>query len=457
MNLKLRLALLFSVLVAIILAISCTTIYLLYKSYRTEDYKQRLIKVAKDSNDAFSLANLGNANNVDSSVQLFSNTLNYPNTALINSKYEIIYKQLSDREIAYLKDTSLYEKIKSEKVYSFKLKNNREAVGIYFNANNTYIIISAIDINGFKKLQNLRYILFGVFCGALIITGLIAFLFVQQALRPLVKLSSQMQATSATNLSIQIDESSGYDEINIIARNFNAMLKRLNDAFERQRTFVQNASHELRTPLATMLSQTEAALNRNLDIKGYKKVMESLKEDQTDLIELTNSLLLISQYEKLVNSGDWPLIRVDEILYDTVASCKRMFPKIEITIDFKTLPDDENELIVKGNDSLLKSVFSNLIKNAYKYSDNKKVHIVIETGSPYVNIQFINAGKQLQQGEIDKMKMPFFRGDNAVAKKGYGLGLAIVTTILELHKGNITYNALGNNTNRFTVSLLGIL
>ena len=457
MNLKLRLALLFSVLVAIILAISCTTIYLLYKSYRTENYKQRLINEADDFNDAFSLTNISDSNNLNSFKDLNNNTLSYSNTTLVNSRYKIIYKQLSDSEFTYLKDTSLYQKIKSEKVYSFDLKNNREAIGVYFDTSNTYIIISAIDINGFKKLQNLKYILLGVFSGALIITGLIAFFFVQQALSPLVKLSSQMQATSATNLSIQIDENNGYDEINIIARNFNAMLKRLNDAFERQRTFVQNASHELRTPLATMLSQTEAALNRNLDVDGYKKVMKSLKEDQTDLIELTNSLLLISQYEKMANADDWPLIRVDEMIYDTVASCKRMFPRIEIMIDFKTLPEDENELMVKGNDSLLKSVFSNLIKNAYKYSDNKKVNIVIETGSPYINIQFINTGKQLQQGEVDKMKMPFFRGDNSVAKKGYGLGLAIVATILELHKGNITYNALGNNTNQFTISLLGFL
>ncbi len=457
MNLKIRLALLFSVLVAIILAVSCTTIYLLFKSYRTEDYKQRLVKEAEDFNDAFNLANIIDSTTPDSFKQFPNSTLSYLNTTLVNSRYKIIYKQLSDTAITYFKDTSLYQKIKKEKVHSFNLSNNREAVGIYFDANNAYIIISAIDINGFKKLQTLRYILFGVFCGALIITGLIAFFFVQQALSPLVKLSSQMQETSATNLWIQIDENNNYDEINTIARNFNAMLKRLNDAFERQRTFVQNASHELRTPLATMLSQTEAALNRNLDIEGYKKVMKSLKEDQTDLIELTNSLLLISQYEKIANSGDWPLIRVDEMLYDTVASCKRMLPKIDISIDFKTLPEDENELMVKGNDSLLKSVFSNLIKNAYKYSDNKKVNIVIETGSPYMNIQFINSGKQLQQGEVDKMKMPFFRGDNAITKKGYGLGLAIVTTILDLHKGKITYTALGDNVNQFTISLLGVL
>ena len=85
MNLKLRLALLFSVLVAIILAISCTTIYLLYKSYRTENYKQRLINEADDFNDAFSLTNISDSNNLNSFKDLNNNTLSYSNTTMVNS------------------------------------------------------------------------------------------------------------------------------------------------------------------------------------------------------------------------------------------------------------------------------------------------------------------------------------------------------------------------------------
>ncbi|MFX8797645.1 histidine kinase dimerization/phospho-acceptor domain-containing protein, partial [Acinetobacter baumannii] len=77
------------------------------------------------------------------------------------------------------------------------------------------------------------------------------------------------------------------------------MLQRLNNAFEFQKNFVHYASHELRTPLAVMLSQTESALNKNLSPENFQKVLESLKEEQLNLIELTNSLLLLSQYEKL--------------------------------------------------------------------------------------------------------------------------------------------------------------
>ncbi len=452
MNLKLRLALLFSFFVAIILLSSCITIYVLYKNYRVEDFKQRLTNEGNTFYSDFNLVTASDSTPINFVSQLRSGNLNNHHLALVNSNYNIIYKQPNDTSFAYLKDTTLYSKIKKNKLYAFNF-NEAEAVGLYFEDANAYVISSATDITGLRKLKNLQYILSAVFCGALIITTISAFFFVQQAFKPLAKLSSQMADTTEQNLTKQVDEGNGYDEINMIARNFNAMLKRLNNAFQSQRTFVQNASHELRTPLATMLSQTEAALNRNLDVAGYKRVLVSLKEDQTDLIELTNSLLLISQYERLAASTSWPQMRIDELLYDTIANCKRMFNDIDITLDFKTLPENETDLILFGNDVLLKSAFRNLIKNAYNYSDNKKVNIVMEIGSPFINIHFINTGKQLMQSEMDKIKMPFFRGNNALTKKGFGLGLSIVTTILELHKGKLNYEAIGDNTNQFTVSL----
>ena len=452
MNLKIRLALLFSFFVAIILLSSCITIYVLYQNYRAEDFKQRLTNEGNTFYNVFNLVKANDSTRINFTSQLHSSNLSNPQIALINSNYKVIYKQPADTNFAYLKDTSLYFKIKTNKSFAFNF-NNREAVGLYYEVANAYVITSAIDITGLRKLKNLRYILWAVFCGALIITTITAFFFVQQAFKPLARLSNQMAEITEQNLTKQVDEVAGYDEINMIARNFNAMLKRLNNAFQNQRTFVQNASHELRTPLATMLSQTEAALNRNLDVAGYKKVLVSLKEDQTNLIELTNWLLLISQYERLTALTSWPQMRIDELLYDSIADCKRMFTGIDVTLDFKILPADETELILRGNDALLKSALRNLIKNAYNYSNNKKVDIIMEIGSPFINIHFINTGQQLLQSEMDKIKMPFFRGNNALTKKGFGLGLSIVTTIVELHKGKLSYEAIGDNINQFTISL----
>ena len=227
-----------------------------------------------------------------------------------------------------------------------------------------YTLYNNYTLEGTVKPKSLELILGYVFGGAVFITLLTSVVFVRQVLSPLIKLSMQMQQTTELNLSEQLDIGKGKKEVNQIARNFNAMLERLN--------------HELRTPLATMLSQTESALRKDLSKEEYRKVLESLQEDQVGLIDLTNSLLLLSQYEKIQSSSKWPLMRIDEVLYDTISATKKMLNGVDVELQFTNVPDDEDELMIKGNEALLKVAFSNLIKNAWQYSSNKKVVVTID-------------------------------------------------------------------------------
>ena len=146
-----------------------------------------------------------------------------------------------------------------------------------------------------------------------------------------------------------------------------------------------------------------------------------------------------------------PDLRVDELLYDTVAYFNKSFPDGKIDISYDHLPDDDRELMVKGNESLLRSAFINLIKNAYLYSVDKAVQIIIYTGNEQLSIVFQNKGKQLTPEEVSKTFLPFFRGANAESKKGFGLGLAIIERIIQIHKGKLSCAAKGDNLNQFKV------
>ena len=317
-----------------------------------------------------------------------------------------------------------------------------------------YTLYNNYTFEGTVKPKSLELILGYVFGGAVFITLLTSVVFVRQVLSPLIKLSTQMQQTTELNLSEQLDIGKGKKEVNQIARNFNAMLERLNQAFESQKNFVHHASHELRTPLATMLSQTESALRKDLSKEEYRKVLESLQEDQVGLIDLTNSLLLLSQYEKIQSSSKWPLMRIDEVLYDTISATKKMLNGVDVELQFTNVPDDEDELMIKGNEALLKVAFSNLIKNAWQYSSNKKVVVTIDAKDQMIYVYFDNHGSMLSDSEIEKLKVPFFRGSNATNVKGFGLGLSIVQRIIILHHGNFEYSFVEPFTNRFTTSFM---
>lgn len=452
MNFKLRFALLFTSFVAAILLIACTSIYFLYATYREEDYFSR---VQSEGNDLYEIyINLKQQKDVvtpESVTSLHQLELVNEQLFILNANGKIEFSIGLESNYP-LMDIDL-NTVRKEKKLRYTDKLGNQIVASYKPSKNYYIISKAYDRVGLRKVSTMRLILAGVFGGSLLLTAIMAFLFVQQAIKPIVELSNQMQRTNELNLSERIWVRPAKDEINAIARNFNAMLERIRKAFEFRKSFVQHTSHELRTPLAVMLSQTEAALNSNYDVEGYRNVLMSLKEDQQHLIELTNSLLLISQNEQMEFMDEWPFIRIDELLYDTVAYFNQSFPDAKTAISFETMPEEDAELMVKGNEALLKAAFLNLMKNAYLYSDDQAVNIRLITDNQKVSIKFQNKGNQLSPEEAEKMMIPFFRGTNVGKKKGFGLGLAIINRIIQIHKGELGYKALEGNLNNFVVEL----
>ncbi len=453
MNLKQRFALLFTLFVSIILLICCTSIYLLYNDYRKSDFYSKLIIEGNEVYKIFTKIKSADTKVTEEFIrEVYEQPLLQEKLMIVDKDKRIVFKMPdSSNEIIPIIDKN---KFKAKENYEFTDENDVQHVVIYKAESESYIFLTGVDKIGYQKSKSLQIILTIVFFGSLFLSAIMSFLFVNEAIKPIVSLSIQMQNTNIQNLTERVNINHSNDEIGTIANNFNAMLERLNNAFESQKSFVQHASHELRTPLAIMLSQTEAALRREQSIDEYKKTLYSLKEDQHHLIDLTNSLLLISQNDHLTFLTDKSLLRVDELLYDSILIAKKIYPDLVIEFNFETIPANHDDLIIDGIDSLLKSTFFNLIKNAYQYSSDKKLQIKLFVGDKAVKIKFQNRGLQLTASESQKMFIPFFRGGNAGNKKGFGLGLSIIHRILELHNGELSYLAVGDDMNEFEVQLL---
>lgn len=329
-------------------------------------------------------------------------------------------------------------------------------ISMYIDSGPTkgFVLATGNNLFGRDRIASLQWIITSVAICGIIFTGLFALYYVLWVTRPLVNLSSQMRHITENNLNTRIpipEGSTKNNEIFQIAANFNDMLDRLAKAFQTQKNFVHHASHELRTPLATMLAQTESALRKNLSPDEAVAVLRSLKEDQQEMIDLTNSLLLLSQYENAQYAKNWPKIRIDEVIFDTISASKKLHPDIKLTFDFELDPEKENDLLIPGNEALLRSAVRNLVKNAYNYSNDKTAHIILQANGEEIKVTVENNGQIIPPDEADKLFMPFFRGKNARNKKGSGLGLPIVKRISELHKGVLECESAGDNFNRFTI------
>ncbi len=451
MRLRTRFVLLFTIIVSVVLLLSSFAIYFLYSDHRKSQYLGRLKNEAMLAFDEY----LDKKIHINDSIKYISkdittSSLLESNIEIFSPEKKLLYADINSTK-SYPVPDEIFQKIKENKSYDY-LIGNRECLGVYLDREKVFLIISARDIYGLDKLRRLKLILLGVFISSTFLTTTITYFFVKASLKPLLKLNDQIQETSELNLTKKVDEGNGENEISQIAKNYNAMLARLNKAFDLQSNFVHHASHELRTPLTIMFASTEAAIKKKLTEAEYKKLLTSLKEDQNNLIELTNSLLLLYQFEKLRFSPSLQQYRVDELIYDAIGFSKKVFPGVIIDFSFDNIPEEEN-LIINGNDVLLKSAFNNLIKNAFLYSDDKKLNISLIATNTEMQINFDNKGRQLSDAELANIKIPFSSGENIGLVKGIGLGLSIVEKIINLHKGVFTYKALPNSVNRFSLKL----
>lgn len=450
MNFKIRSAILFTALVATILLVSYVVIYFSYANFKEDEFYLRLEQKALTTYKF-----LTEVKEIDYKMLkvIDHNTINalYNEKVLIfDSSFKLIYSSIDDQAISY--SPLLLQKINQQKVIHYK-EGNLEVVGLKVNHQGEVgiVIASADDTYGEKKLTNLRFILIVSYVVALILSAFLSYFYVKQSFAPLDVLNRQITRISQNRLNERVPIRSGHDELTQLAGNFNKMLERIESAFKAQRSFIQHASHELRTPLANLIATCESALNRELDVQEYQRLIESLNEEHRNLVEVTNALLLLSKYESMASATELALIRADVILFEAIEEVQLTYPDYLMKVDFNQTYE-EQDLLTHGNETLLKTAFSNLLRNACKYSNNKAVEITIGSRDRVIEISIKNPGNTLTDDEIQFISHPFFRGKNAEQIKGYGLGLSITNRIIDLHGGRLTYSK-DHQMNTFTVHL----
>lgn len=454
MNLKFRLAFLYSLSVFIILLLSAFSIFLFNETFRKAEFVKRLVLEGTKSAQIFLSVSHPTFSIINELNRNAESSLPEEKIYIFDTAYHLLYSTHNFTPPTI--SLQLFRTAKKKQDCVFTDARGRECVLLHqhYKEKSIYVLALAFDTFGHRKSDNLKLLLSLSILGGLLLSGLLAFFYVRHIMSPLEELKEQIEKIDEKNMKERIKVGNKNSEVGQIATKFNAMLNRLEEAFDQRKSFLQHASHELRTPLAIMLSQTESALSKDLTGEDYRKILISLKEDQQNIINLTNSLLTLSRYERISPDKDWNIIRIDEVLYEAIDFAKEILPKSIVTLDFEVFPKNESELEFRGNRSLIKSAVQNIIKNGVEYSTDNKVEIIIRTEANKIILHFDSTGKPLTQEEQNKLFIPFFRGENSVNKIGHGLGLSIVQRIINVHNGTISYKNHKSSINRFTVGLI---
>lgn len=339
-------------------------------------------------------------------------------------------------------------KLQSSATSVFFEQQTLQGAGQIFNLGNkkVAIIVTATDRDGWTKLRYLRSVLL---IGSIIAIGLIMFTTwwsLGRALRPLEVLVAEIRSFRASNLKHRLSVLNPMDEFGELSSTFNQLLSRLEEAFVTQRHFISNTSHEIRNPLAAILGEVELALMQERKAPAYRLSLQTIGDHAERLNNLINQLLELSKTQADSGHIEMEELRVDALIEEQIESLTLSHPSATITMDFH-LPEDPDALMVSGNSVLLNTLFQNILLNALKFSDYQPVAVTLEASQGEISILVTDKGIGISEEDQKLIFEPLYRTHAARCYPGFGLGMALVRRIAEVHQGKIVIRSqVGHGT-----------
>jgi signal transduction histidine kinase len=453
MSIKYKIALLFASLVAFLLILVSVSVYFFSVEERHDTFRRRLKSRAGTTVAVYSA-------NKQYAEQFLQRMDAAGVASLYNKSITIIEDDNSHRYLysdkkgdsLYLSDEVIAQ-TKASKEYFFSY-GSKQAVALYVEdeSGNFIVAVSAEDAIGEEYLQGLRKILTIAAIVSIALSFVAGFFFARRLIRPMARITQEVNLITSNNLSQRIDTGTTRDELNKLAETFNNLLDRLQESFAIQRRFISNASHELSTPLTSISSQLEVALQKDRGPDEYRHVISSVYDDVLELQQLTKSLLDIA---KAGTQGSIELteVRIDEVLFKVIKDIEKHNPEYKVHLEFGEFPEEEEALTVFGNADLLFIAIKNIVENGCKYSDNQQAKIIVSFKKEVVELNVFNKGDVIAEADIQNIFQPFFRSESARTKPGFGLGLTLSRRIVALHRGKLSVSSDPLSGTCFTLSL----
>ncbi|WP_407526798.1 HAMP domain-containing sensor histidine kinase [Lacibacter sp. MH-610] len=453
MSIRYKIAILFAVLASFILTAVALAVYWFSVKERVDFFRLRL------KNRAISIAQIA-ASVSDSNYTIIKKldatsltTFADKSVTVIDYRNNILYKHSDISGHNIILSADQIEAAKINTTYFFA-SDKRTAVAVhYLNEDaNLIALMAAYDLDGETYLNDLKNLLLLAVMLSVIVSFITGLFFANTLVNPIGRIIHEVRLISSNNLSRRIPERTTKDELYQLSQTFNELLDRLQESFIIQRRFISNASHELSTPLTSVSSQLEVALQKERTVEEYREVLKSIHEDVKDLHLLTRSLLDIA---KTGTEGSIELspVRIDEVLLKAASDIQKSNSSCRVSINFETIPDDEEALTVFGNSNLLYISFKNLMENGCKYSHDQHTIVTTSFSKSVIAVDFQSNGELIEKEEQPYIFQPFYRAEKVQHKEGFGLGLTLVKRILSLHKATIEVSSTKETGTIFKVQL----
>ena len=220
-----------------------------------------------------------------------------------------------------------------------------------------------------------------------------------------------------------------------------------------RRELTQNIAHELKTPVASILGYTDTILDDpQMSNETQRQFIQRTNAQAKRLTSLLQDISTLNRMDYAAHQLIMERTDVSEIVGDIIQETVIALEKRHMTLN-NYLPQS---IIIQGNQSLIYSIFRNLIDNAINYAgDGKTIDISAEQTESYWTFHFRDNGIGIAPEHLPRIFERFYRIDKSRSRQmgGTGLGLAIVKNAVVLHGGNITARLASNGGMEFEFTL----
>jgi heavy metal sensor kinase len=257
----------------------------------------------------------------------------------------------------------------------------------------------------------------------------------RRALKPVDKIAETAQEIGETDLSRRINVNTK-DELGRLAATLNAMIGRLEKAFQRQKQFTSDASHELRAPLAVIEAESSLALQKERPPGDYRQSLETISQESKQMSSLIEQLLTLARADAGKEQWNFTDVNLGRVITNLSADVEVLCQEKGLNCQLGQIQD----LVVKGDAARLRELFMNLLDNAIRYTPAPgTVSVSLHREGEMAIVAIKDTGVGIAAEDMPFIFERFYRVDKARsrAQGGTGLGLAICRYIAEAHGGKI--------------------
>lgn len=278
---------------------------------------------------------------------------------------------------------------------------------------------------------------------AALAAALLAALMLRRGLRPLRKVAEHAALVKPGTLAQRLDIADAPSELRPLIDAFNAMLGRLQEGYARLSGFSADLAHEFRTPVTNMIGQSQVALGQGRSREEYETLLASNIEELERLARMIESMLFLAR----AGQDEVVLARQPLAARDELARVADFFEGMAEERGLRLQCSGEGHFAADAG--LVRRALANLVSNAVRHADaGTTVVLHAESGVGTVALSVQNKGAPIPRAHLGHLFERFYRVDSARSDGAgsTGLGLSIVSAIMNLHGGKATVISDGPET-----------